>query len=223
MRRTTRLFGRSSIVEWSRLVVSMQIALPELDSPVTLILDPDRPLTDEEYVAFCEANPDLRIERTAQGEMVIVPPAGFESDSQNVEVIRQLADWAIQTRRGNAVGSSTEFLLPNGAALSPDAAWVSDERLASVSQEQRRKFPRLTPEFVVEVKSPSDRLPAMKRKMREWIVNGVDLAWLIDGDARCVHVYRQGSEPEQLCNIERIAGEGPVHGFVLELERIWRR
>src|SRR5882757_2364630 len=186
----------------------MQIALPELNAPVTLILDPDRRLSDEEYLAFCEANPDLRIERTAHGEIVIVPPAGLESDYQNADVIRQLAEWARRTGRGKAFGSSAEFLLPDGAALSPDAAWVSDERLATISKEQRRKFPRLCPEFVVEIMSPTDRLPAATRKMREWIANGVELGWLIHGDAKCVYVFRQGCEPQELCDIARIAGQG---------------
>jgi Uma2 family endonuclease len=99
---------------------------------------------------------------------------------------------------------------------------VSNERLAPLSKEERGKFLRLVPEFVVEVMSPSDRLPAAKRKMRQWIANGVELAWLIHGEARCVYVYRQGCEPEQLCGIERIAGEGPLEGFVLELEEIWQ-
>jgi Uma2 family endonuclease len=199
----------------------MQIALPELHSPATLILDPENGLSEEDYLAFCDANPDLRLERTAKGEIVIVPPAGGESDYRCVEVIGQLRDWAKSTRRGKAFGSSVEFLLRDGAALSPDAAWVSNARLSSLSKAQRRQFPRVCPEFVVEVLSPSDRLPAAQRKMNDWLANGVEVGWLIDGDARCVYVYRQGCEARVLTGIDQLAGEGPLAGFVLELAEIW--
>ena len=134
----------------------------------------------------------------------------------------EIAQWAKRTGRGRAFGPTMAFILPDGSTLSPRGAWMSSERVARLSKEERRWLPRMNPEFVVEVKSPSDRLPAMKRKMRQWIANGVDLAWLIDGDARCVYVYRQGIEPEQICDIPRIAGEGPVDGFVLELEEVWQ-
>jgi len=199
----------------------MTIALPELHSPATLILDREHGISDEDYLAFCESNPDLRLERSAKGEIVIVPPAGGESDFRSVEVIGQLRDWARSTRLGKAFGSSVEFLLADGAALSPDAAWVSNERLGSLSKKERRQFLRVCPEFVVEVLSPSDRLPAAQRKMADWLANGVELGWLIDGDARCVYVFRQGSEVRVLAGIDRIAGEGPLTGFVLELGEIW--
>jgi Uma2 family endonuclease len=199
----------------------MQIALPELTVPATLILDRERGLSDEDYLAFCGANPDLWLERTARGEIVIVPPAGGDSDYRCADTIRQLGNWARKSRRGKAFGSSTEFLLPNGAALSPDAAWVSNERLMALTKEQRRQFLRLVPEFVVEVMSPSDRLAAAQRKMDDWIANGVELAWLIDGDARSVYVYRKGGEPRVYSGVEVLAGEGPVEGFLLELGEIW--
>jgi Uma2 family endonuclease len=199
----------------------MQIALPELHSPATLILDAGNCVSEEDYLAICDANPDLRLERTAKGEIVILPPAGVESDYRSVEVIGQLRDWARSTRRGKAFGSSVEFLLPDGAASSPDAAWVSNAQLASLSKAERRQFPRVCPEFVVEVLSPSDRLPAAQRKMNDWLANGVELGWLIDGDARCVYVYRRGCETRVVTGVGRISGEGPLAGFVLELAEIW--
>ena len=199
----------------------MQIALPELTSTATLVLDREHGVSLDAYLAFCEANPDLRLERTAQGEIVIVPPAGGESDHRCVDAIYQLVGWARKDRRGKAFGSSVEFILPNGAALSPDAAWVSNARLATLTKEQRKQFLRVVPEFVVEVLSPSDRLKEAQRKMLEWLANGVELAWLIDGDSRCVHVYRQGCEPTVCSGIETLAGEGPVEGFVIELAEIW--
>src|SRR5437016_355802 len=145
----------------------MHIALPELDFPAKLILDPENGLSDEKYFAFCEANPDLRVERTAQGEIIIVPPAGGESDYRSANTIRQLGNWAIRNDTGKAFGSSVEFLLPNGAALSPDSAWVSNERLATLTKKQRQQFLRVVPEFVVEVLSPSDRLASAQKKMCE--------------------------------------------------------
>lgn len=199
----------------------MQIALPELNTPATLILDREHRLSDEEYLAFCEANPDLRLERSAQGEIVIVPPAGGESDYRSAHAIRQLGEWTIRTGFGKAFGSTVEFLLPDGSALSPDSAWVSNDRLASLSKRERRQFLRVVPEFIVEVMSPSDRLPAAKRKMRDWMANGVELGWLIDGDERCVYVFRQGCEPRLLSGTASIEGEGPVSGFVLQLDAIW--
>jgi Uma2 family endonuclease len=199
----------------------MQIALPELTAPATLTLDCDDRLTDDEYFAFCAANPDLKVERTSEGEIVIVPPAGGESDFRNTSVIINLGHWALMDGRGTTFGSSVQFLLPDGSGLSPDAAWVSNDRLARLSKEEKRKFLRLVPEFVVEVLSPSDRLAAAKKKMDLWMANGVELGWLIDGDARCVYVYRATSEPRLVSGAESIAGEGPVEGFVLQLEKIW--
>src|SRR5207249_9292572 len=137
---------------------------------------------DDEYYEFCLANPDLRCERTPQGEIIIVPPAGWESDYQGFEDGAELRTWARRDGRGKAFGSTAEFILPTGAALAPDAAWVSNRRIAQVPKPQRRKFPRVCPEFVIEVMSPSDRLRAAKEKMEEWIRAGVELAWLIHPD-----------------------------------------
>jgi Uma2 family endonuclease len=202
----------------------MQIALPELTASATLILDREDRLTDNEYFAFCAANPDLNVERTSEGEIVIVPPAGGESDYRNVSVIAALVQWARIDGRGTAFGSSVQFLLPDGSGLSPDAAWVSNDRLSRLSKNEKRVFPHLVPEFVVEVMSPSDRLAAAQKKMRLWMTNGVELGWLIDGDARRVYVYRGAlgnAEPRVATDVESIAGEGPVEGFVLQLGEIW--
>jgi Uma2 family endonuclease len=200
----------------------MQIALPDLETSATLILDREHPLTDEAYFAFCVANPDLNVERMPEGEIIIVPPPGGESDFRSLEVGGELREWTKREGRGKAFGSSAQFLLPNGAALSPGAAWVSNERLASLSKRERKEFLRLVPEFVIEVLSPSDRLSAAKKKMCLWAANSVDLGWLIDGDNRRVHVYRgDGAEPRVVADAESIAGEGPVEGFVLPLDSIW--
>jgi Uma2 family endonuclease len=199
----------------------MQIALPDLNLPVTVILDREHRLTDEDYFAFCAANPELNVERTREGEIVIVPPAGGESDFRTLEAAGDLREWAKKDRRGKAFASSVQFLLPDGSGLSPDAAWVSNKRLAALTKVELRKFPRLVPEFVIEVMSPSDRLASAQKKMQLWAANGVDLGWLIDGDNRRVFVYRGASEPRVVTNAASIAGEGPVEGFVLPLGEIW--
>ena len=199
----------------------MQIALPELNAPATLILDREDQLTDDEYFAFCVANPDLNVERTAEGDIVIVPPPGGDSDFRNVSVILALGNWARMDGRGTTFGPSVHFLLPDGSGRSPDAAWISNERLAHLSKQEKRQFLRVVPEFVVEVLSPSNRLKAAQKKMRLWVANGVELGWLIDGDARRVYVYRGSSEPRIVADAESIAGEGPVDGFVLQLGEIW--
>jgi len=200
----------------------MQIALPELDAPAMLVLDRKNRLSDDEYFDFCMANPDLQIERTAQGEIVIVPPAGGESDSRNAYATYSLVGWAIKTGRGTGFGPSAQFLLPDGSAMSPDSAWVSDERIATLTKKQRQRFLPVVPEFVIEVTSPSDRLRAAQGKMRQWMDNGVELGWLIDGDKKRVYVHRGGCEMRIVRDVSQIAGEGPVEGFILSLTRIWK-
>jgi Uma2 family endonuclease len=154
----------------------MHIELPELNVPTTLKLDREQGFSDEEYVEFYEANPDLRLERTGQGQIVIVPPVGGESDYRSADVTTQIAQWAKGSGKGKAFGSTVQFWLRDGSASSPDAAWVSNERLASLTKEQRRQFLHVIPEFIVEVMSPSDRLSAAKRKMKTWIATVLN--WL---------------------------------------------
>jgi len=200
----------------------MQVVLPEQALPAKLILNPELRMNDDEYYDFCMANADVRFERTAQGEIIIVPPAGGESDYRNADISIQLGTWAKRDGRGKTFGPSVEFILPTGAAYSPDAAWVSNERLARLTKEQKRKFPRLCPEFVVEVMSLSDRLKPAKAKMADWMANGVLLSWLIDGDHQTVYIYRAGrNNPEKQTGILKLSGEGPIAGFELDLTDIW--
>ena len=186
-----------------------------------LVIPDGREYSDREYLDFCEANPDLRVERNAEGEIIIVPPAGGESDYRNANAARQLGNWAMKNGGGKAFGSSVQFFLPDGSALSPDAAWVSNDALSRLSHQQRREFLRLCPEFVVEVRSPSDRLTRAKAKMEQWIANGVQLAWLIDGDAEMVYIYQKDQPVETRKGILKLAGKGPVKGFTLQLRTIW--
>jgi Uma2 family endonuclease len=193
----------------------MQVASPELRLPSRL-------LDDDEYFEFCVAHPDRRFERTPEGRVIIVPPAGWESGFQAGEAFRQLANWAIENGKGRAVSASAQYILPNRAGRSPDASWISNHRIDRLSKEQKRKFPPACPEFVIEVMSPSDRLAAAKRKMEEYMQAGVDLGWLIHGDKQTVYIYRAGQKsPETRMGIEELAGEGPVAGFKLDLRPIW--
>jgi Uma2 family endonuclease len=177
--------------------------------------------SDKAYLEFCDANPDLRVERSAKGEIVIVPPAGFESDYCGAKAVAQLVRWAERNGRGIAFGPTAQFFLPDGSALSPDAGWVSKQSLERMSPEERKKFPYLAPEFVIEVLSPSDRLNKAKKKMEQWIANGVQLGWLIDGDAQTVYIYQPNQTVETRKGILKLAGRGPVKGFVLQMRGIW--
>jgi Uma2 family endonuclease len=196
------------------------VVFPDRVLPAKLTLNPKFSMDDDQYYEFCMASPDVRFERTEHGEIIIVPPAGPESDHRSLDVGSQLHIWAERDGRGKAFGSSAGFILPTGAALSPDAAWVSNVRLSKLSKNELRKFPRLIPEFVIEVMSPSDRIKRAKEKMETWLRGGVELAWLIDGDRKAVHIYR-ATGAELRSGIAKLLGEGPVKGFKLDLEKIW--
>jgi Uma2 family endonuclease len=199
----------------------MQVELPEAFIEATVRIETGCRMDDDAFWDFCAANPDLRIEREPNGDIVIMPPAGFGTGHRNHKITVQLGVWAERDGRGVAADSSTEYYLPNGAARSPDASWVLRRRLTAFSRDEKEKFLHLCPDFVVELMSPSDRLPQAKAKMQEWIENGAQLAWLIHPKKRTVYVYRPGRDPEELVNVESVAGEGPVAGFVLELRAIW--
>jgi len=199
----------------------MQVVLPDVETHKSYRISADAPLSDEEFFVFCMENSRLRIERDARGEITIMPPVGFETGYRNNDLSRQLGNWAISDGRGITLDSSTEYLLPNGAASSPDASWVLKSRLASLTKQQKKRFVHLCPGFVVELRSPSDRLPTLKAKMEEWIENGAQLGWLIDADLRTVCIYRHGRRVEELQGLDHLVGEDPVDGFRLELKAIW--
>ncbi len=200
---------------------AMQVVLNDLAAQSRILLQPKRRMTDEEFYDLCRANPDLRIEQTAEGEILIMPPTGGETGYQNHDLGWQLVSWARRDGRGRTFDSSTEFILPNGAKRSPDASWVERSRLARLTRAQKRKFLPLCPDFVVELTSPTHRLRAVQKKMREWVENGAQLAWLLDTDNRTAYIYRPGREPERLVAPKRLVGEVPVKGFVLDLTEIW--
>ena len=199
----------------------MQMVLNDIETDSPIRIQPARRMSDEEYYRFCAANPDLRIERTAEGEIEIMPPTGFETSHRNAGLTAQLYNWARRDGRGKAFDSNAEYILPSGAARSPDASWVLRSRRATLTPEKKKKFPPLCPDFVVELRSPSDRLREVQAKLREWIDNGSKPGWLIDPTTRTVYVYRPGRTTERLVDPRRVEGEPPVDSFVLEMAGIW--
>ncbi len=188
----------------------------------TLTLDVSvlAPLTDEALYQLCVTNRELRIERTPDGELIVMSPTGGETGARSLRIQGLLFLWNEQTRTGIVFDSSTGFVLPNGAMRSPDAAWVARERWEGLSDEERRKFPPLCPDFVVELMSESDRLPPLWAKMEEWIENGCRLAWLIAPALEQAFVYRPGDAPREVSFTEVLTGEDVLDGFTLPLEQL---
>jgi Uma2 family endonuclease len=204
-------------------IQTMTIAiLPCAEGRLTLNLSPWPDLSEEGFLELCAANPDLRLEWTAKGEIVIRLPEDWATSHRNVHILSALGDWTEASRSGIGFDSSAGFRLPNGAILAPDAAWVRGEQLAGLTAEQMEGIPPLAPDFVIELLSPADWPPALEAKMAEYAANGVRLGWLIDPFDRTVTMYRPGQEPRRLTNPTQVAGDPELPGFVLELEGIWR-
>ncbi|MBD2354198.1 Uma2 family endonuclease [Tolypothrix sp. FACHB-123] len=186
-----------------------------------LILDlrPTIELTDEQFFQICQNNRDLRIERTAEGELIIIPPTGWESGNRNSRLTQRLGNWADADGTGLTFDSSTGFKLPNGANRSPDASWVIRERLTALNPDPAKFLP-IAPDFVAELRSATDSLETLRRKMQEYIDNGVRLGWLIDPQNQCVEIYRPGQEVEILRSPISLSGEDILPGFVLDLANI---
>jgi Uma2 family endonuclease len=193
----------------------MQVEFPDIETRLWLDLD------EGEYFDFCMKNRGLRIEREATGEIIVLPGCDGETSYRNATASAQLGNWAKLDGRGCACDSSAEFILPNGAAYSPDGSWVLKSSLAKFSREEKQRFLSLSPNFVFELLSPSDSHSRLKAKMRMWIENGAQVGWLIDADRRTVTIYRPAEEPEDRVDVPYLDGEGPVAGFRLELQDIW--
>lgn len=178
-------------------------------------------MTDEQFYEFCQANRDLRIERTARGEVIIMPPAFSDTGNRNFNIAAQLWNWTEQDGTGIGFDSSAGFTLSSGATRSPDASWIKLERWNALTQEQQASFAPICPDFVIELRSSSDQLSSLQDKMHEYIANGASLGWLIDRKNRKVCVYRPNREPEILDNPEAVSGEPELPGFVLRMASIW--
>ena len=176
-------------------------------------------LSEKEFLALAAEFPDAFLEYTAEGTIIIMPSTDPESSERVTEVLGQLWAWARERRYGRVSGPDGNFLLPNGARRGPDAAWYDTARWEAAKKPGTR-IPVFAPEFVIEVRSPEQRARPQREKMEEYIANGVQLGWLIDPIGHTVTIYRSGRDPEVLDNPSSVAGEGPVEGFVLNLDRI---
>lgn len=200
---------------------TMQLIYPESGfSPIDLSQF-WREVDEAEFVEFCGRNPDMRIEMTKDGDIILMPPTNSETGRKNFDLCADFAIWARKDKTGVAFDSSTGFTLPNNARRSPDLSWTTKEKWNALSNEEKRKFARLVPDFVVELRSETDRLKDLQAKMEEYVESGVSLGWLIDPFERRIHVYRSQTAVEILENPSQISGAPLLKNFVLELKNIF--
>ena len=179
-------------------------------------------IDDEQFYELCQKNPEYQFELSAKGELIILPPTDGETGRRNMDLSFQLRLWE---RNNSSLGvtfdSSTCFKMPNGANRSPDAAWISRARWDALTPEEKSKFPPLCPDFVVEIRSPSDRLQTLREKMAEYKSNGTKLGWLIDPSEQIVEIYRESQDIEILQQPTKLSGENVLQGFELDLNPLW--
>ncbi|XWK86383.1 MAG: Uma2 family endonuclease [Phormidium sp.] len=185
--------------------------------PTTLTLQ----VSHEQFVELALANRDLQLERTATGELIVMPPTGSETGNKNFDISGQIWLWNRQTKLGVAFDSSSGFHLQNGADRSPDAAWIRRERWDALTKEQQETFAPICPDFVLELRSKNDNMEPLRAKMREYLENGARLGWLIDRKNQKVEIYRQNRDVEVLDNPLSLSGEDVLPGFVLDLTEVW--
>jgi len=178
-------------------------------------------MPDEQFHQFCLSNPELRIERSALGEITIMPSAFSDTGNRNLKISQQVANWADSDGTGEVFDSSAGFTLPNGATRSPDTSWILAARWNALTDEQKASFAPIVPDFVIELRSASDTLKSLQEKMQEYIENGVRLGLLIDRKARKVYLYRSGQLSEVLDNPDGVSCEPELAGFVLKMAKIW--
>ncbi len=189
--------------------------------PFTIQIHPIVQMNDDQLFEFCHRNPGLRIERTAEGDLILMSPATPESGRRNAQLTRLLANWAETDGTGIVFDSSSGFTLPNQAMRAPDASWIKQERWQALPQADKETFSPICPDFVVELRSPSDSLKTLQEKMQEYINNGALLGWLIDPKNQTVYVYRPDQEVEMINEPESLIGDPVLPGFVLDMQKIW--
>lgn len=188
---------------------------------ITLNLNSIIKITSEQFYQLCEENPEFKLERNANGELIVMPPTGGETGKRNLTAGAQLWIWNDKTELGEAFDSSTGFTLPNKADRSPDVSWVEKSRWSALTPEQKDKFIPLCPDFVIELLSPTDSLKKTQEKMQEYMDNGCRLGWLINRKKREIEIYRPGQDVEVLQSPLTLSGENVLPGFVLNLQKIW--
>lgn len=178
-------------------------------------------MSEEEFYEFCRINSELRIERTKEGAIIVMPPTYTKTGGRNFKLAVRFGVWVEQDGTGRGFDSSTGFTLPNGAKRSPDVSWIRNDRWDALSDIDRERFALICPDFVVEPRSETDSLKTLQEKMEEYIENGALLGWLIDPLKKQVHVYRPETAPEVLDNPQTVSGEPLLHGFILNVQEIW--
>ena len=190
-------------------------------APLAVHLPALAQMTTEQFYQFCQANSELRIECTAQGEVIVMPPTFSDTGNRNSRVNQQLTNWADEDGTGEVFDSNAGFTLPNGATRSPDASWIRSDRWNALSDQQKASFAPICPDFVVELRSASDSLSDLQLKLQEYIDNGARLGFLIDRKLRTVHVYRPNCSPEIKESPDSVGAEPELPGFILQMAKIW--
>lgn len=197
----------------------MNLSIPDVQLPFRF--RPATHMDDGELLLFCAANDFLRVEREANGEILVMTPAGGRTSSMNSRITRYLDEWAEHDGRGVAFDSNAGFVLKDGSMRSPDAAWIRKALWEALSEADQQRFAPICPDFVIELRSPSDKLAEVQAKMEMWIANGTQVAWLIDPERKVVEIYCPGDSPEVLHEPSSVQGTGPVAGFELVMARVW--
>ncbi len=178
-------------------------------------------LTDKQFENLCHNHRDIKFELNKKGDLIIVPPTSPEAGWKNSELIIDIGNWSRKDKTGIVFDSSTMFTLPNGAKRSPDVSWMTKEKYNSLSDEEKQTFSKIVPDFVIELRSPTDNLKPIQNKMKEYIENGVKLGWLIDPNEKTVHIYRENGKIEILENPKTVSGEDVLRNFVLNVSQLW--
>ncbi|ELS03804.1 hypothetical protein Xen7305DRAFT_00035280 [Xenococcus sp. PCC 7305] len=193
----------------------------EINSSIVLQLSPVVSLSEDSLFDFCQLNSHLRIERSSSGELIIMSPAGSETGNRNAKLMQQLSNWSDKDATGIEFDSSAGFILPNGSTRSPDASWLKLTKWNALSDSQKAKFAPICPDFVVEIRSPSDNLKTLQDKMSEYLDNGASLGWLIDRKNRQVYIYCPNQDVQCLDNPVTVNGDSLLAGFNLDVTKIW--
>jgi Uma2 family endonuclease len=215
---------------------------PELDAPLTVITERDEEfeplqaearlvvrlpssaqMTDDQFLEFCGINSDLRMEREANGDIIIMTPEGYYSAPAHRSLGRQFDEWAERDGTGELAGPASGFKLPNTAIRAADISWILKSRLRQLTKKELRGFATICPDFVLELRSQSDSLRVLKRKMEEYLANGARLGWLLDPFHRKVYIYRPGMPVEELQDPATVSGEDVLPGFTLKVHPVWRK
>jgi Uma2 family endonuclease len=201
----------------------MAEVLDEIEGPPPLVVRtaPVFEMNDDDLFRFCQINHQLRIERTSKGDLIFMPPAGGSSGRGNAKLTYFFSAWAEPEGSGQIFDSSAGFKLPNRAMRAPDVAWVRNERLEKLSNEDWERFLPLCPDFVLELRSPSDSLTSLQEKMEEYVENGAQLGWLLDPKSKTVYIYKPGEPVQIIKNPGQLSGDLVLPGFVLDLPEVW--